>query len=380
MAAEHGFDVSLVTTDALDDPDWEYEHLPHVHVMTLSDALEEEFDIAISTWWETAYSLFVLRAKRYASFVQSIEDRFYEPHESIERLSARLTLDLPVAFITEASWIAETLGELRPDASVHLVRNGIDKQVFAPVETIEPNIDEPLRVLIEGSPESWYKGIGNAINSVNAMKEPKRLTLVCPNRIGLAPEDAARAIGPLSQTELAAIYADTDVLVKLSRVEGMYGPPLEGFHRGATCVTTEVTGHDEYIEHGVNALICDWDDERGTAAQLDLLARDRELLARLRRGALATAREWPNWQESSSNFAAALNEIAAEPAADRLDYLPGMLLRLRVGLEKERGSRGYYRKLAADAGRWRRINSLPGLSQLFAARRRIKGGKQDSRS
>ena len=380
LAAEHGFDVSLVTTDALDDPDWEYEHLPHIHVMTLSEALEEEFDIAISTRWETAYSLFLLRAKRYASFVQSIEDRFYEPHESIERLSARLTLDLPVAFITEASWIAETLGQLRPDASVHLVRNGIDKQVFAPVEAIEPNIDEPLRVLIEGSPESWYKGIGNAINSVKAMKEPKRLTLVCPNRIGLAPEDAALAIGPLSQMELAAIYSDTDVLVKLSRVEGMYGPPLEGFHRGATCVTTEVTGHDEYIEHGVNALICDWDDERGTAAQLDLLARDRELLARLRREALATARKWPNWEESSSKFAVALNEIAVEPSPDRPDYLPGMLLRLRVGLEKERGSRGYYRKLAADAGRWRRINSLPGLSQLFAARRRIKGVGEDSRS
>ena len=94
LAAEHGFDVSLVTTDALDDPDWEYEHLPHIHVMTLSEALAEEFDIAISTWWETAYSLFLLRAKRYASFVQSIEDRFYEPRESIERLSARLTLCL----------------------------------------------------------------------------------------------------------------------------------------------------------------------------------------------------------------------------------------------------------------------------------------------
>ncbi len=348
--------------------------------MTLNDALEEKFDIAISTWWETAYSLFLLRAKRYASFVQSLEDRFYEPHESIERLSARLTLDLPVAFITEASWIAETLGELRADASVHLVRNGIDKQVFAPVETIEPNIDEPLRVLIEGSPESWFKGLRPAIRAADKMKEPKRLTIVCPTFEGLEPEYASRAIGPVSQTELAAIYSDTDVLVKLSRVEGMYGPPLEGFHRGATCVTTEVTGHDEYIEHGVNALICDWDDERGTAAQLDLLARDRELLARLRRGALATAREWPNWEESSSNFAAALNAIAAEPAPDRLDYLPGMLLRLRIGLEKERGSRGYYRQLAADAGRWRRINSLPGLSQLFALRRAMKPSRTDSAS
>ena len=373
LAAEHGFDVSLVTTDAQDDPDWEYEHLPHIHVMTLSEALEEEFDIAISTWWETAYSLFVLRAKRYASFVQSIEDRFYQPHESIERLGARLTLDLPVAFITEASWIAETLADLHPQAHVHLVRNGIDKKIFAPVSEVLPNTDEPLRVLIEGSPESWFKGLRPAIEAADKMKEPKRLTIVCPTFEGLEPKYASRAIGPLSQPELAAIYSDTDVLVKLSRVEGMYGPPLEGFHRGATCVTTEVTGHDEYIRHGVNALVCDWDDERGTAAQLDLLARDRDLLTRLRRGALQTAQGWPDWDQSSRDFAAALQAIAEEAKPDPLELLPGMLMQLRVGLEKERGSRGYYRALAADAGRWRRINGLPGLAQLFAARRAIKG-------
>lgn len=375
LAANHGFDVSLVTTDAQDDLDWEYEHLPHIHVMELSDAIGEQFDIAISTWWETTYSLFQIRAKHYASFVQSLEDRFYQPREAIERLGARLTLDVPVTFITEATWIAETLAELRPDATTHMVRNGIDKQVFPLIETLEPNNDDPLRVLIEGNPESWFKGVGHAINSVNAMTEAKHLTIVCPTRGGLAPEDAADAIGPMSQAELASVYAETDVLVKLSHVEGMYGPPLEAFHRGATCVTTEVTGHDEYIKHGVNALITDWDDERGTAAQLDLLARDRELLARLRRGALATAREWPGWQESSSKFAAALYAIASEPEAARPDYLQGMLVRLRVGLDTERGSRGYYRLLAADAGRWRRINAMPGLSQLFAARRRLKSAK-----
>lgn len=374
LAAEHGIDVSLVTTDAQSEPDWDYKHLPHINVMTLSEAIGEQFDIAISTWWETAYSLFSLRANRYASFVQSIEDRFYEPHESIERLSSRFTLDLPVTFITEASWIAETLSELRPDASVHLVRNGIDKQAFPVAEELVPNTDEPLRVLIEGSPESWFKGVGHAINSVNAMREPKRLTLVCPTRGGLAPEDAARAIGPLSHDELADVYGDTDVLVKLSHVEGMYGPPLEGFHRGATCLTTEVTGHEEYIRHGVNALICDWDDERGTAAQLDLLARDRDLLMRLRLGALETAAEWPDWSQSSAQFADALQMISAEPVPDPYARLPGMLLRLRVGLEAERGSRAYYRLLAADAGRWRRINGLPGLAQIFAARRAMKRG------
>ncbi len=58
----------------------------------------------------------------------------------------------------------------------------------------------------------------------------------------------------------------TDVVLKLSSVEGMFGPPLEGFHRGATCVVTPVTGHEEYVEHGWNGLLTDWDDLAGRRA------------------------------------------------------------------------------------------------------------------
>ncbi len=380
LAADHGFDVTLVTTAGQAEPDWDYEHLPHLNVASLADARSEQFDLAISTWWETAYALFDLKARRYASFVQSLEDRFYRPHESLDRLSARLTLELPVSFITEASWIAETLTELRPGVPVHLVRNGIDKDLFAPLDTLVPNNDAPLRVLIEGDPASWFKGIDAAINAVKAMREPHRMQLVCPTRQGLAPEDARRAVGPLTTQELAAVYSDTDVLLKLSRVEGMYGPPLEGFHRGATCVTTEVTGHDEYIRHGVNALIVDWDDERGTAAQLDLLARDRELLLSLRQGALETAREWPDWSQSSARFAEALRAVEASQLPGPYAGLPGMLAQLNTGLEAERGASGYYRLLRADAARWQRINSLPGIRHIFAARRALKRPNGRNRS
>ena len=371
LAADHGFDVTLVLTDAQEDAHWAYEQLPHLHVVELPDALDEEFDVAVSTWWETAYSLFQLRSRRYASFVQSLEDRFYEGHESVERLAARLTLDLPVSFITEAEWISQSLAQLRPGAPVQLVRNGIDKETFAPVDSA-PEHDGPLRVLIEGAPDSWFKGVNDSLKAVNLMREPYRLTLVCPTREGLRPADAAIALGPLTPAELAGVYTDSDVLLKLSKVEGMYGPPLEAFHKGATCVTTEVTGHGEYIRHGANALVVDWDDRPGTAAQLDLLARDRALLARLRAGALETARAWPDWNASSVEMAAALSGIAAGEPPDRTTDLPAMLTTIRIGLEHERGARGYYRKLRADAGRWQRVNSIPGLKQLLAARRKAK--------
>jgi hypothetical protein len=114
----------------------------------------------------------------------------------------------------------------------------------------------------------------------------------------------------------------------------MFGPPLEAFHRGATCVVTPVTGHEEYVEHGENGLLVGWDDPRGTAAALDLLVRDRALLHRLRLGALQTARAWPDWRQQGQVMAAALRLIRREPppaartAAARLAADTGALLAL----------------------------------------------------
>jgi glycosyltransferase involved in cell wall biosynthesis len=312
LVRHHGFDVALVLVREQEDPDWVYEPLEHLHVLSLPQAWEEHFDIAVATWWETTFSLFDVSADRYAYFVQSLEDRFYRP-DAAERLGAALTLDLPVAFITEASWIAQTLRELRPDALCMLVRNGIDKRIFAVPERVDVRLGEPLRVLVEGNPRSWFKHVHDAIDTAAAMREPHHLTVVCGDREGLGEVVADRIVGPLTPEEMAALYGESDVLLKLSSVEGMFGPPLEAFHRGATCVTTAVTGHDEYIEHGWNALICDWDDRGGAARALDLLARDRHMLHFLRYNALHTARGWPDWYQQGALMALALRRIRSAP-------------------------------------------------------------------
>ena len=171
-----------------------------------------------------------------------------------------------------------------------------------------------------------------------------------------------------SQRALADLYAETDVVLKLSMVEGMYGPPLEGFHKGATCVTTEVTGHEEYIEHGQNALLVDWGDEHGTARQLDLLARDRDLLQELRTNALATARAWPSWEEASGAMAEALRTIAAEPAPSPYAHMRRLLADVQTGLETRRLELHYIRHLEGKARRLERIRALPGVEALIRLR------------
>ena len=269
------------------------------------------YDVAVATLWSTCYSLFDVPAERYAYFVQSLEDRFFEPDAPGERVLAAMTYSLPVSFITEARWIADFLAEIRPDAPCLLVRNGVAKDVFALAEPPEARPTRPLHILLEGHPDVWFKGLREAAAVLRELREPHVTTFVSPSgRDGDPPLGADRVVGPLSQEEMAKEYAATDVVLKLSRVEGMFGPPLEGFHMGATCVTTPVTGHDEFVEHGFNGLVTDWDDVRGTARVLDLLARDRRLLHYLRTNAWLTARGWPGWQQSGDFMAAALTTIA----------------------------------------------------------------------
>jgi len=349
LSAMEDWDVTLVMVREAEGPSWHgYEHLPHLHVCSRLEAMADRYDLAVATWWETAFSLFELSAERYAYFVQSLEDRFYH-HTQVEQLAAGMTLDLPVAFITEAQWIVETLADLRPDAPCYLVRNGIDKETFAPLAEVTPSTQGPLRVLIEGSPYVWFKHVPESIEAAAAMAEPHRVTVVSSDRRSGTQLAADEVLGPLSQREMAELYASNDVLLKLSSVEGVSGPPLEAFHRGATCVVTPVTGHDEYVEHGFNGLLTDWDDLRGTARHLDLLARDRKLLHFLRTNALETARAWPSWDESSESMAAALLAIREEPQPGGPVASARLLADLCGGVETYNASLGHHMDIVQQA-------------------------------
>jgi hypothetical protein len=179
---------------------------------------------------------------------------------------------------------------------------------------------------------------------------------------------------------MAALFDRSHVMVKLSRAEGMYGPPLEAFHRGATVVTNPVTGHEEYVRHGENGLVVDWDDPVGTARALDLLAHDRRLLHRLRTGALETARAWPSWERSGELMAAALRAIAGGPPPDPVP--PGRRLAADVAavlaeaerLElAEKATFGLLAALRGEKAVRAAIRARNSVSPALAAARRARG-------
>jgi glycosyltransferase involved in cell wall biosynthesis len=351
LRVDHDFDAQLVLAAAERTADWTHGGLVDVPVRELDQAREERWDVAIATWWETVFVLHHLPAARYAFFVQSMEERFYPPDDPA-RMAAVLTHDLPLGFITEARWIADQLRSRRREPRVFYVRNGIDKTVFTPVAAPPvPATDQPLRVLVEGNPAVTMKGVGDALAATHAMDEPHSVTLVSSDRQAARGAPADRVVGPLTQLEMAGEYAASDVVLKLSRVEGMFGPPLEGFHRGATCVVTPVTGYDEYVVDGFNGVVVNWDDVRGTARALDLLARDSAYLHLLRTNALATARAWPSSHQAGAMMALALQRIRHEPSPDPTGSAARLAADARVGMEVHAAQMRDYERLRARVGR-----------------------------
>jgi hypothetical protein len=317
---DHGWDVMLAALYHDAGTRW-HPALERIDVVSLEEAEHAEFDVAIATWWPTVYELPRLRATHYLYLVQSVEARFYgeDGQGRWAETLAELTYTFDITIITIAQWMQMYLA-MTHRAPAFLVRNGIRKDIYSPMgPAVTPRHAGRLRVLVEGPVDVPMKRVRRSIALARAGGADEVWLMT-----GAEPGDGAGADRVFERVAIEStpvVYRSCDVLVKLSQVEGMYGPPLEMFHCGGTVVTYDVTGHEEYVEHGVNGLVVAMNDEDAVVTAVRSLKRDPDMLARLRAGALATAAAWPDWSESSSHFGRLVASVAALPGPDNRNTL-----------------------------------------------------------
>jgi len=287
-----------------------------ITIVSLDRARAFHFDCAIATWWQSVSLLCHLKATRYVYFVQSIESRFFpdEDDSTFEKRDISVIKDwiestyrYPLPIITEARWIQHYL-EKKYNHSPKLVRNGIRKDIYrssGPV--VSPRRPGQLRVLVEGPFGVFYKNVEKTIKLCQTA-EVDEVWLLTSSKIDNYP-GVDRCFSQVPIKDTAAIYRSCDVLVKLSTVEGMFGPPLEMFHCGGTAIVYDVTGYDEYIVHEQNALVVKTGNDEQVGVYLGELKNDKEMLDRLKKGAAETASSWPDWPASSAAFYDALEVI-----------------------------------------------------------------------
>lgn len=172
----------------------------------------------------------------------------------------------------------------------------------------------PLRVLFLGN-VIHRKGLHTLLEAVRLAKPDIWLDVV--GSLNVEPEYAwemkktAQFHGLQSQVffhdavdddQLIAMLKSAHVLVVPSSYEGFGIVYLEGMAFGLPAVGTTSGGASEIIEDGESGYLVPPDDVAALAERLSVLARDRELLARMSVNALERFRRQPTWKQTAGHI------------------------------------------------------------------------------
>jgi glycosyltransferase involved in cell wall biosynthesis len=286
---DRGHDVLLAT----EDPNRSIGWFPGLNVPVVGvNEVPTDLDVLVATGWSTVFRLASMPARHRFYFVQSDETRFHPPDSAWKHIT-RLTYTLDFNYLTEARWIQRWLREsFGHDAE--LVPNGLDELIFFRDQPLVPRGDRP-RVLLEGAIGLPYKGMAEAFQAV----ADEDVEVWCVSSLGRPRRGwrCDRFFEQVPMKDMRRVYSSCDILLKLSRVEGFFGPPMEMMACGGAVIVGRVTGYDEYIEDGVNALVVDPRRADEATAALRRLLSDEPLRRSLIDAGLRTARAW-RWEPS----------------------------------------------------------------------------------
>jgi len=250
-----------------------------------------QIGVIIATHWSTVQYLKKIKADRKVYFVQSDERRFFPTDENIRKINE--TYEMDVEYMTEAIWIQRWLKE-EFGHDVYYVPNGIDEKIFYPTEPLISK-KKKKRVLLEGPIDIWFKGMNESYKAIKDLN--CEIWIVSSFGFPLSGWHYNAFFNCVPFTEMNKIYSSCDILLKMSKVEGFFGPPIEAMSCGCAVVVGKVTGYDEYIKDGYNALVVDQSDIEGAKRAVKTLIDDKNLRNKLIENGKKTAKEW-NWDRS----------------------------------------------------------------------------------
>ena len=267
--------------------------IPIIH----ADDLVGVPDVLVATGWSTAYWVATRAARRRIYFVQSNETRFYGMR-SLQRRAAARSYRLPLEYVTIADWLCEWLtasfGQ-RPTKIPVAIGDGF----LQPGSSLAPRGARP-RILLEGAIDLPFKGMEDAFRAVDGVDAE----VWCVSSSGRPKPHwrCDRFFEQVPYEQMPAIYRSCDILLKMSRVEGVFLPPLEMMACGGVCVVARVTGMAEYIRAGENALVVEPSDVGGAREAINRLLGDRALHTKLVEAGRETAATW-SWGKAIDSLA-----------------------------------------------------------------------------
>lgn len=298
-----GHKTLIVSYDNKTDLSWFPNQSVKVIPLKNNKQTIEKFEIVVATGWITAYKLALLNVQRKIYFVQSNETRFYH-EKSYLRNRAEHTYHFPFEYLTEAKWIKKWLKE-KYNHKAELIPNGINTDIFYPDAPLQPKLKNKKRILLEGAINLPFKGMKEAFEVVQDLD----CEVWCVSNDGKPKPEwrCDRFFEKVPMNMMRRIYSSCDILLKLSKVEGFFGPPLEMMACGGVSIVAKVTGYDEYIKDGYNALVIDPNNKNLIKLKIKELIHNDKMFNVLQKNSVETVKRF-RWENSIKR----LNNILLE--------------------------------------------------------------------
>ncbi|MGD0345825.1 MAG: glycosyltransferase family 4 protein [Terracidiphilus sp.] len=207
--------------------------------------------------------------------------------------------------------VRRTLAGVVPEGKIRVVHYGAP--AIRRREQIATDAARPLRVLFVGVLVQ-HKGIGYLLDAIDRLGAQVELTLVGRRFQANARVDEAcrrwRWFETLPHSQVLDVMMESDVLVLPSLGEGFGMVVTEALACGLPVIVTPHVGASDLVQDGREGFVVPVCSADAIVEHLQILNRDRELLAAMSRRAQATAAD-QSWMSYRTNFADTLGAVAA---------------------------------------------------------------------
>jgi GT2 family glycosyltransferase/glycosyltransferase involved in cell wall biosynthesis len=278
------------------------------HFVDSPEAIAElamNFDAVVATLYLTVEWLAPLAARPNAPkivyYIQDYEPDFFPAsHPEHARALHSYSLIPTAKLITKTQWNLRTL-EQKCGQTASVIGIDYDDEQYFPASTFQP-ANSVVRIAAMVRPNTPRRAPEMTVRVLKQLKQQfgARISLHVFGSAASDPDYQAlnfdvehENLGECSPESVAELLRRTDIFLDLSSFQAMGLTALEAMACGAAVVAPTNGGPGEFIQHGVNGLLVDTQDERACLKAAGDLVNDPELRSRLRSQAVGVSSHYP---------------------------------------------------------------------------------------
>lgn len=260
-----------------------------------------------SAYWYWEHKLFSEEAAENPAFA-NLHPKLKDSPGHLQWLDGELALaDLVVV---PSRHVLRTLAGVVPEEKIRVICYGAPE--VKPRKPVNLDSKTPLKVLYVGS-LIQRKGIGYLLDAVEMLEGRVELTMVGRRCTANARVDAAcrrwRWFETIPNARVLELMQESDVMVLPSLSEGCALVVLEALACGLPVIVTPNTGSNEVLHDGREGFVVPVRQAEAIAGRLEVLYRDRAMLAEMSRQAQVTAAE-NSWDYYRDKLTRAVRSLA----------------------------------------------------------------------